>query len=90
MMIDSLGSLGFSFLLKNIFWEDLSITSLQVVTHVGCRLEKNNCFIIRIKDESEENVYCLGKQETPSLALLQLRDLSYFLMQQVLSNFKSL
>lgn len=80
-MIDSLGSLGFSFFfLKNILQEDL-ITRLHVVTHSGCHLEKNNCLIIRIKDECEENIYYLGKQETQSLPLFQLQNLSYSPMQ---------
>lgn len=71
-MINSLGSLALRlFFFKTILQEDL-ITSLHVVTHSGCHLEKNNCFIIRIKDECEENVYYLGKQEMHGLPLFQL------------------
>lgn len=65
------------------------IIGLQVVTHSGSHLEKNNCCINRIKDETKESVYYLGNQETQSLALFQLRNLSYSPVQQVLSNFKS-
>lgn len=65
-MIDSLGSLGFSlvlFFILRMYHRNISlIANLQVVTYSACHLEKNNCFIIGIKDESEENVYYLGKK----------------------------
>lgn len=62
-----MGSLSFSYFLKRKYDRKISvIISLQIVTHSGCHLEKNNCFIIRIKDEFKEKVYYLGKQETES------------------------
>lgn len=67
-----MGSLSFSYFLKRKYDRKISvIISLQIVTHSGCHLEKNNCFFIRIKDEFEEKVYYLGKQETESSFVLR-------------------
>lgn len=91
-MVDGLSSLGFRFFVfKQIYYRKiLLIASLQVVIYSWCHLGKSNCFIIRIKDESDENVYYLGQQETQNLVLFQLRTLSCSPMQQVLFDFKSL